>query len=104
MSLLFTASIANDYIVFTIVTYVFPTIKYVILYLFTDGIFVTQALFGGILRGCGKQFHVAVINVCSYYLLGLPIALTLVYAADMGALGFWIGCTIATYIQVQSTV
>ena len=62
--------------------------------------FVTQALFGGILRGCGKQFHVAIINVCSYYFLGLPIALTLVYAADMGALGFWIGCAIGNCTQV----
>ena len=73
----------------------------VIIYLISVGIFVTHALFGGILRGCGRQFHVAIINVCSYYLLGLLIGLVLVYVADMGALGFWIGCTVGTYTQVQ---
>ena len=60
-----------------------------------------QAVFGGILRGCGKQLPVAVINVCSYYLLALPIGVALVYAADLGALGFWIGCTVGSVTQVQ---
>lgn len=58
-------------------------------------------MLGGILRGCGKQLQVAVINVCSYYVLGLPISFTLVYATDMGALGFWIGCTVGSFCQVQ---
>ena len=64
-------------------------------------VFFTQALFGGILRGCSKQPHVAVINVFSYYMIGLPISLALVYAADMGAFGFWIGCTVGCYTQVS---
>jgi len=54
-----------------------------------------------VLRGCGKQLQVAIINVGSYYLLGVPIGLALVYAADMGALGFWIGCTIGSICQVK---
>lgn len=61
---------------------------------------LVQAVLSGVLRGCGKQLPVAVINICCYYLLGLPVSLALVYAADMGAFGFWIGCTISSVIQV----
>ena len=59
-------------------------------------------MLGGILRGCGKQLPVAIIIMCSYYLLGLPISLVLVYAADMGALGFLIGCTVGNVTQVYN--
>ena len=61
-------------------------------------------MLSGVLRGCGKQLPVAVINICCYYLLGLPMSLALVYAADMGAFGFWIGCTVSSVIQVRSYV
>ena len=59
-----------------------------------------QAVLGGVLRGCGKQLVVAISNVVCFYLLGLPISLTLVYVYDMGALGFWIGCTAGSTTQV----
>jgi len=55
----------------------------------------------GVLRGCGKQLLVAVSNIISFYLVGLPVSLTLVYAADMGAFGFWVGCTIGSVTEVR---
>ena len=61
-------------------------------------------MLGGVLRGCGKHLPVAATTICSYYLLGLPVSLALVYAADMGALGFWIGATVGSVSQVQSVV
>ena len=54
----------------------------------------------GVLRGCGKQLIVAVTDISSYYLLGLPVGVALVYAADMGALGYWIGSTVGSISQV----
>ena len=63
-----------------------------------------QAVLGGVLRGCGKQLLVAVSNIGSFYLLGLPVSLTLVYAADMGALGFWVGCAVGSVAQVKKCV
>ncbi|XP_065908684.1 multidrug and toxin extrusion protein 1-like [Dysidea avara] len=66
-------------------------------FVFTDN---TQAVLGGVLRGCGKQLLVAVSNIGSFYLLGLPVSLTLVYAADMGALGFWVGCAVGSVAQL----
>jgi len=52
------------------------------------------------LKGCGKQL-LAAASMSVYYLLGLPVSLTLVYVADMGALGFWLGCTLASITQVR---
>ena len=66
-----------------------------------DSCCILQAILSGVLRGCGKQLTVAGINIFCYYLLGLPISLALVYAADFGAFGFWIGCTTASVIQVH---
>jgi len=36
--------------------------------------------------------------------VGLPVSLTLVYAADMGALGFWLGCAAGSVVQVKKFV
>ena len=61
-----------------------------------------QGVLAGVLRGCGKQLQVAISNIGSFYLVGLPVSLTLVYVADMGALGFWLGCTLGSATQVKS--
>lgn len=63
---------------------------------------VTQGVLGGVLRGCGKQLATAITNVISFHVVGLPISLTLVYAAGMGALGFWLGATVGSITQVLS--
>lgn len=52
------------------------------------------------MRGCGKQLATAITNVISFNIVGLPISLTLVYAADMGALGYWLGSTVGSITQV----
>ena len=62
-----------------------------------------QAILSGVLRGCGKQLIDAIITLSVYYLLGLPLAIVLVYVADMGAFGFLLGCTVANILQVTMT-
>jgi len=59
-----------------------------------------QGVLGGVLRGCGKQFATAVTNVVSFHLIGVPLSLTLVYAAHMGALGYMIGSAVGSVTQV----
>ena len=54
------------------------------------------------LRGCGKQFATAITNVVSFHLIGVPISLTLVYAVDMGALGYMLGSAVGSITQVLS--
>ena len=62
-----------------------------------------QTILAGVLRGCGKQLIDALITLSTYYLLGLPLAIVLVYVADMGAFGFWLGCTVGNISQVTMT-
>ena len=62
-----------------------------------------QTILAGVLRGCGKQLIDAIITFSTYYLLGLPLAIILVYVADMDAFGFWLGCTVANISQVAMT-
>jgi len=54
----------------------------------------------GVLRGCGKQFATAVTNVVSFHLVGVPVSATLVYAVDMGALGYMLGSAVGSVTQV----
>uniref|UniRef100_A0A452FR59 Multidrug and toxin extrusion protein n=1 Tax=Capra hircus TaxID=9925 RepID=A0A452FR59_CAPHI len=54
---------------------------------------------GGILRGTGNQKAGAIINAVGYYVLGLPIGISLMFAAGLGLLGLWSGITICTISQ-----
>ncbi|XP_062392509.1 multidrug and toxin extrusion protein 1 [Sardina pilchardus] len=46
---------------------------------------------GGILRGAGKQLFGALGIIMSYYLVGFPIGVSLMFAASMGIIGLWTG-------------
>ncbi|KAG8451761.1 hypothetical protein GDO86_003816, partial [Hymenochirus boettgeri] len=54
---------------------------------------------GGILRGTGKQKIGAIMNAIGYYGIGLPIGISLMFAANFGALGFWTGMLICVFLQ-----
>ncbi|KAI9148598.1 ethionine resistance protein [Blastocladiella emersonii ATCC 22665] len=58
------------------------------LFQFADG---GVCVVGGILRGCGKQKIGALLNLVSYYLIGLPAALLFTFTFDLGLLGIWLG-------------
>ncbi|KAK9688868.1 hypothetical protein RND81_09G017200 [Saponaria officinalis] len=45
----------------------------------------------GVAVGCGSQGVVAVVNVCSYYVIGIPIGVLLAYVVGMEVKGIWIG-------------
>ena len=46
-----------------------------------------QCTCGGILRDTGNQKAGAIINAIGYYVLGLPIGISLMFAAGLGLLG-----------------
>ncbi|WFD29100.1 hypothetical protein MSPP1_000105 [Malassezia sp. CBS 17886] len=51
---------------------------------------------GGILRGCGRQGLSAVINLTSYYVIGIPVGLVLTFGPlHLGLAGLWYGLTLA---------
>ena len=60
------------------------------LFQFSDGI---CAIGGGILRGCGKQKIGAIINLCGYYILALPLGGFLAFQIALGLTGLWLGLT-----------
>uniref|UniRef100_A0A8C5WJI2 Multidrug and toxin extrusion protein n=1 Tax=Leptobrachium leishanense TaxID=445787 RepID=A0A8C5WJI2_9ANUR len=53
----------------------------------------------GILRGSGQQVTGAVFNAVAYYLVGMPIGITLMFAAKLGLVGFWTGLLICSVVE-----
>ncbi|XP_068121453.1 multidrug and toxin extrusion protein 2-like [Hyperolius riggenbachi] len=54
---------------------------------------------GGILRGAGKQYIGAVTNAVAFYFLGLPIGISLMFAAKLGIVGLWSGLILPVFLQ-----
>uniref|UniRef100_A0A7N0UB61 Uncharacterized protein n=1 Tax=Kalanchoe fedtschenkoi TaxID=63787 RepID=A0A7N0UB61_KALFE len=64
---------------------------------FVDGI---GCVLSGIVRGCGKQKIGVYWNLAAYYLVGIPISVTLAFEFHTGAKGLWIGIMAAVFVQV----
>uniref|UniRef100_A0A8C4X7Q4 Multidrug and toxin extrusion protein n=1 Tax=Erpetoichthys calabaricus TaxID=27687 RepID=A0A8C4X7Q4_ERPCA len=75
-------------------------LKNKIAYIFTTDPYVINYLgFFGIVKGAGKQKIGAICNLTGYYIIGLPIGVSLMFAAHMGVLGFWIGLLVCVFTQ-----
>ncbi|XP_036418033.1 multidrug and toxin extrusion protein 1-like isoform X2 [Colossoma macropomum] len=53
----------------------------------------------GILLGSGQQKIAAVANLFGYYCIGLPLGISLMFAAKLEIIGFWFGLLICVCIQ-----
>lgn len=53
----------------------------------------------GVLRGTGKQKIGAVATFCSYYLIGIPVGLSLMFPAKLGIMGLWSGFLLPMLLQ-----
>ncbi|VAH63198.1 unnamed protein product [Triticum turgidum subsp. durum] len=62
----------------------------------TDGL---QGVLSGVARGCGWQHVGAYVNLGSFYLLGIPMALILGFVLKMGAKGLWMGVVCGSISQ-----
>ncbi|XP_029784227.1 multidrug and toxin extrusion protein 1-like [Suricata suricatta] len=54
---------------------------------------------GGILRGSGNQKVGAIVNAIGYYLIGLPIGISLMFVVRLGLIGLWLGIIICAITQ-----
>ncbi|KAK1331723.1 hypothetical protein QTO34_009697 [Cnephaeus nilssonii] len=54
---------------------------------------------GGILRGSGNQKVGAVLNAVGYYVIGLPVGISLMFATSLGVVGLWAGIIVCTACQ-----
>ncbi|XP_043910242.1 multidrug and toxin extrusion protein 1-like isoform X2 [Protopterus annectens] len=59
----------------------------------------TACVSGGILRGCGRQKIGAICVIIGYYGIGLPIGISLMFAAKLHIIGLWTGLFICVVCQ-----
>uniref|UniRef100_A0A670YIP9 Multidrug and toxin extrusion protein n=1 Tax=Pseudonaja textilis TaxID=8673 RepID=A0A670YIP9_PSETE len=57
---------------------------------------------GGVLRGAGKQKIGAIANAVGYYVVGLPIGITLMFVYKLGVMGLWTGLIVCISLQAAS--
>ncbi|CAA7012955.1 unnamed protein product [Microthlaspi erraticum] len=61
-----------------------------------------QGVLSGVARGCGWQHIVTVINLGTFYLIGMPIAVFCGFKLKLHAKGLWIGLTCGLFSQSSS--
>ncbi|XP_038615506.1 multidrug and toxin extrusion protein 1 isoform X1 [Tachyglossus aculeatus] len=54
---------------------------------------------GGILRGTGNQKIGAIFNAIGFYVVGLPIGISLMFMTKLGVTGLWLGILICCVLQ-----
>ncbi|XP_064234328.1 multidrug and toxin extrusion protein 2 isoform X2 [Aotus nancymaae] len=75
----------NDEDVIALVGQVLPV--YSVFHLFE----AVCCVYGGVLRGTGKQAFGAAVNAISYYVIGLPLGILLTFVVRMRIMGLWLG-------------
>ena len=56
------------------------------------------------MRATGRQALHALVNFFCYYVIGLPLGITLALVVGLEVRGMWIGLSVAEFIQVISTM
>nr|XP_010338221.1 multidrug and toxin extrusion protein 2 isoform X2 [Saimiri boliviensis boliviensis] len=75
----------NDEDVIALVGQVLPV--YSVFHLFE----AVCCVYGGVLRGTGKQAFGAAVNAITYYVIGLPLGILLTFVVRMRIMGLWLG-------------
>ncbi|XP_019176932.1 PREDICTED: protein DETOXIFICATION 16-like [Ipomoea nil] len=82
-----------------VVEYVSSMMPILALSNFLDGL---QAVLSGTVRGCGLQKIGAIINLGSYYIVGIPSAVLMAFIFHIEGRGLWLGIICALTVQVAS--
>nr|XP_043619652.1 protein DETOXIFICATION 17-like [Erigeron canadensis] len=61
-----------------------------------------QSVLSGAVRGSGRQKIGAIVNLGSYYLIGIPLAVLFAFVFHMGGKGLWLGIIAALFTQALS--
>ncbi|XP_054790890.1 protein DETOXIFICATION 16-like [Prosopis cineraria] len=80
-----------------VVRYVASMLPVVASAAFMDSI---QTVLSGVARGCGWQKLGAFVNLGSYYLVGVPLAVVFAIVLHMKVKGLWMGIALALVVQV----
>ncbi|KAK4404541.1 protein DETOXIFICATION 16 [Sesamum angolense] len=57
------------------------------------------SVLNGIARGCGWQKIGAIVNLGSFYIIGIPLGVVLAFVLHLGGKGLWIGIISAVFAQ-----
>ncbi|MFT7818362.1 multidrug and toxin extrusion protein 1-like [Arapaima gigas] len=71
----------------------------VTVYIFLQFFDALVCVSSGILLGAGKQKIAAVANLVCYYSIGLPVGISLMFAAELRISGLWLGLLICVVLQ-----
>uniref|UniRef100_A0A667XYC0 Multidrug and toxin extrusion protein n=1 Tax=Myripristis murdjan TaxID=586833 RepID=A0A667XYC0_9TELE len=82
----------------TMLTVMFLLFKQCLYFLYFSCVCI-QCVCSGILVGAGKQKIAAISNLVSYYCIGLPVGIALMFAAKLRILGLWTGLFICVVLQ-----
>ena len=55
----------------------------------------------GVMRGAGRQLLASILNLITYWVLGLPLAILLGVILHYGVEGLWVALCITTSVQVR---
>ncbi|KAG6424305.1 hypothetical protein SASPL_114720 [Salvia splendens] len=58
-----------------------------------------QPILSGVAAGAGRQATVTYVNLASYYLIGIPLAVILGFSLNLQVQGVWIGMIIGSTVQ-----
>ncbi|KAK6159119.1 hypothetical protein DH2020_006433 [Rehmannia glutinosa] len=57
------------------------------------------SVLNGIARGCGWQKIGAIVNLASFYIIGIPLGIVLAFVLHLGGKGLWTGIIAAVFAQ-----
>lgn len=69
-------------------------------YIFVQFFDALMCVCSGILIGAGMQKIAAVSNLVAYYVIGLPVGVALMFAAELRILGLWLGLFVCVLLEV----
>ncbi|KAB5589989.1 MATE efflux family protein [Ceratobasidium theobromae] len=88
----------NDETVVELVSSVLPLVA---LFQIVDG---ATAVTDGVLRARGMLGFGAIVNICSYYVVGLPMGIILAFWANLGLKGLWTGLASALFCAATISI
>ncbi|XP_019400861.1 PREDICTED: multidrug and toxin extrusion protein 1-like, partial [Crocodylus porosus] len=88
----------SDKEIIQLVAWVMPV--YIAFHLFEAACCTTS----GVLRGSGRQKFGAILNAIGYYVVGLPVAILLLFVARIGIIGLWLGMLICAFIPCSCSI
>ncbi|XP_019497074.1 PREDICTED: multidrug and toxin extrusion protein 2 isoform X1 [Hipposideros armiger] len=88
----------NDEDVIALVNKVLPI--YIVFHLFE----AICCVYGGVLRGTGRQAFGAIVNAIAYYVIGFPLGIVLTFVVRMRIMGLWLSMLVCALLAAAAFI